>query len=58
MYTNKDSNLISYIKTSIFASKVLTEGQEGYVAIKIESLAVAWNMEKFHQFLYASHFIL
>ena len=26
--------------------------------IEIESLAVAWVMEKFHHFLYASHFIL
>ena len=41
-----------------FASKALTETQCGYVAIEIESLAVAWAMEKFHHFLYASHFIL
>ena len=32
--------------------------QRGYVAIEIESLAVAWVMKKFHHFLYASHFIL
>ena len=41
-----------------FASKALTEAQRGYVAIKIESLAVAGTMEKFHHFLYTSHFIL
>ena len=41
-----------------FASKALTEAQKGYVAIEIELLAVAWAMEKFHHFLYASHFIL
>ena len=41
-----------------FASKALTEGQKGYVAIELESLAVVWAMEKFHHFLYASHFIL
>ena len=41
-----------------FASKALTVAQKGYVAIEIESLAVAWAMEKFHHFLYASHFIL
>ena len=28
------------------------------MAIELESLAVAWAMEKFHHFLYASHFIL
>ena len=28
------------------------------MAIEIESLAVAWAMEKFYHFLYASHFIL
>ena len=41
-----------------FASKALTETQRGYVAIELESLAVAWAMEKFHHFLYANHFIL
>ena len=39
-------------------SKALTETQRGYVAVEIESLAVAWVMEKFHHFLYTSHFIL
>ena len=45
-------------KSVYFAHKVLIETQWGYVAIEIESLAVAWTMEKFHHFLYASHFIL
>ena len=45
-------------KPVYFASKALTETQHGYVAIEIESLTVAWAMEKFHHFLYASHFIL
>ena len=39
-------------------SKALTNAQKGYVAIELESLAVAWAMEKFHHFLYASHFIV
>ena len=41
-----------------FASKALTEAQKGYIVIELESLAVAWVMEKVHHFLYASHFIL
>ena len=41
-----------------FLSKALTEAQRGYVAIELESLAVAWAMEKFNHFLYANHFIL
>ena len=45
-------------KPVYFASKALTETQHGYVAIEIESLVVAWAMEKFHHFLYANHFIL
>ena len=45
-------------KPVYFASKALTETQRGYVAIEIESLAVAWVMEKFHHFLSTSHFIL
>ena len=38
-------------KPVYFASKALTESQKGYVTIKLESLMVAWAMEKFHQFL-------
>ena len=45
-------------KPVYFVSKALTETQQGYVAIEIESLAVACAMEKFHNFLYASHFSL
>ena len=41
-----------------FASKAPTEAQRGYVVIELESLAVAWAMEKFHHFLYANQFIL
>ena len=41
-----------------FASKSLQDAEHGYVAIELEALAVAWAMEKFHHFLYASHFIL
>ena len=32
--------------------------QRGYVAIEIESLTVAWAVEKFHHFLYGCHFVL
>ena len=45
-------------KPVYFASKPLTDAQWGYVAIELESLVVAWTMDKFHHFLYASHFIL
>ena len=41
-----------------FISKALTETQKGYVAIELESLAVVWAMEKFHHFIYGTHFIL
>ena len=41
-----------------FASKVLMEAQRGYVAIELESLPVAWAMEKFHHFLYDNHFLI
>ena len=41
-----------------FASKSLQDAEHGYVAIKLEVLAVAWVMEKFHHFLYVSHFTL
>ena len=45
-------------KPAYFASKALTEVQRGYVAIELESLAVAWAIEKFHHFLYGNHFLL
>ena len=41
-----------------FPSRALTETQKGYVAIELESLAVAWVMEKFHHFLYGNEFTL
>ena len=45
-------------KPVYFTSKALTETQKGYVAIELESLAVAWAMEKFHHFIYGTPFIL
>ena len=45
-------------KPVYFGNKALTEAQHGYVAIELESLAVAWVMEKFHHFLYGNHFLL
>ena len=50
--------LLQDSKPVYFASKALTDVQKGYVAIEVESPAVAWEMEKFHHFLYASHFLL
>ena len=41
-----------------FASKSLQDAECGYVTIELEALAVAWAMENFHHFLYASHFTL
>ena len=45
-------------KLVYFASKALTEAHQGYIAIELESLAVAWVMEKFHHFLFGNQFIL
>ena len=45
-------------KPIYFASKALTEMKRGYIATEIESLTVAWAVEKFHHFLYGCHFIL
>ena len=50
--------LLQEEKPVYFASKALTKAQKGYVVIENESLAAAWAMEKFHHFLFASHFIL
>ena len=50
--------LLQEKKPVYFASKALTNAWIGYVAIELESFAVAWAMKKFHHFLYASHFIL
>ena len=50
--------LLQNKKSAYFASKALTETQKGYVAIKLESLAVAWPMEKFHHSLYGNQFTL
>ena len=50
--------LLQNEKPMYFASKALTEMQKGYVVIELESLAVAWVMEKFHHFLYGNEFTL
>ena len=50
--------LLQNEKPVYFASKALTELQKGYVVIELESLAVAWVMEKFHHFLYGNEFTL
>ena len=34
-----------------FVSKSLQDAEHGYVAIELETSAVAWAMEKFHHFL-------
>ena len=39
-----------------FANKSLTDAEKGYVAIELKALAVSWACEKFHHFLYGSHF--
>ena len=57
-YESLDACLLQEDKPVYFASKALTESQKGYVAREKESLAVAWAMEKFLDFLYVSHFIL
>ena len=43
--------LLQEEKPVYFASKALTDVQQGYVMIELESLAVGWAMEKFHHFL-------
>ena len=50
--------LLQNEKPMYFASKALTETQKGYMAIELESLVVAWAMEKFHHFLYGNEFTL
>ena len=50
--------LLQNEKPIYFTSKALTKMQKGYVAIELESLAVAWVMEKFHHFLYGNEFTL
>ena len=50
--------LLQDSKPEYFASRALTDAQKGYVVIELQSLAVAWTMEIFYHFLYASHFLL
>ena len=52
------SCLLQDSKPVYFASKALTDAQKSYVAIELEALVVAWAMETFNHFLYASHFPL
>ena len=49
--------LLQEEKPVYLASKALTDAQQGYTTIELESPAVAWGMEKFHHFFYARYFI-
>ena len=44
--------LLQDAKPVYFESKAPTDAWKGYVIIELESLAVAWAMEKFHHFLF------
>ena len=48
----------SHTQAKTYTIVPLRLNMKGYLAIEIESLAVAWAMETFHHFLYANHFIL
>ena len=48
--------LLQNEKAVYFANKALTEMEKDYVVIELESLAVAWGVEKFHHFLYGNDF--
>ena len=50
--------LLQQGKPAFFPSEAFTETQNGYVVIELKSLPVVWAMEKFHHFLYSTHFIL
>ena len=45
-------------KPVAYASKALQAHEQGYVALEREALAVAWALEKHHNFLYGQHFTL
>ena len=45
-------------KPVYFASRAVEEAKKNYVAIKLESLAVAWAFEKLHHFTYGKKFKL
>ena len=52
------SCLLQDSKPAYFKSMAFTDAQKGYVVTELEALEVAWAIEKFHHFLYASHFLL
>ena len=71
-YYNLQKETVFYIDASIkglgtcliqdrhpiyFSSKSLQDAECGYVTIEFDALVVTWAMEKFHHFLYASHFM-
>ena len=51
VYYKMQNQCILQARFSLILRKVM-------LAIELESLTVAWVMEKFHHFLYASHFLL
>ena len=45
-------------KPVYYASRAIGEAEKNYVAIELESLAVAWAFEKLHHFIYGKKFKL
>ena len=45
-------------KPVYYASRSIGEAEKNYVAIELESLAVAWALEKLHHFIYGKKFKL
>ena len=60
MGTEVNSAFTSYevMHSSGISLMVFSCSAKGYVAIELESLAVTWEMEKFHHFLYGNEFVL
>ena len=45
-------------KPVYYASRAISKAEKNYVAIELESLAIAWAFEKLHHFIYGKKFKL
>ena len=55
---SKDDMGTMILQNRAYASKSLTECQQGYAQIEKEFLAITFRCQKFHQYLYGKRFVV
>ena len=56
--TNETIALQRYMESVLLSSKTLSSAEQSYLQTEKEALSPIYGLSKFHQYLYARHFII